>query len=385
MLILRPDNLGDVVLFSGALKAIREKWATSKITICVKRFATDYLELCPYLDNILVWEEVNDFLYRPYYRRQMLRLTRLAAGWVLGSLARSAFDLSTHCDLSFDLLLLPVRSPSWDHHMFARAVQAPVRIGISGDWCNQTAAQDRAAESIYAARMPAPYQRERDSELKVHAKFLRFLGVEVSLADLWPRVWTDRSDRLWAHQQISSTDNSSCLRLGVVAGVNSPETKMYPLEKIAEAIGMVRDSDFSCIIMGSSEDVATSDEVERSLRRYANVVTTINLAGKTNIRQLIECLRLCDLVIAVDSAPLHIATALRKPTVGIMGGGHFGRFYPWGDPEINRVVCKPMDCYFCNWNCPKSDGSCVKDIPPSAVTREIEYLARRLKERPMDV
>ncbi|MGO9566312.1 MAG: glycosyltransferase family 9 protein, partial [Desulfomonilaceae bacterium] len=43
ILIVRPDNLGDVVLFSGALRAIREKWAASRITICVKRFVTDYL------------------------------------------------------------------------------------------------------------------------------------------------------------------------------------------------------------------------------------------------------------------------------------------------------------------------------------------------------
>ena len=171
ILIFRPDNLGDVVLFSGALKAIREKWADPRITICVKRFVTDYLALCPYVDDILVWEEVSNFLHHPYLKHQLLRLSSYTAGLTLGNLARSAFDFFTNCDLSFDLLLAPVRSPSWDYHVFAGAVQAPVKIGISGDWSNLRPAQDRVAESIYTARMRVPSGRKWDSELHINAEF----------------------------------------------------------------------------------------------------------------------------------------------------------------------------------------------------------------------
>ena len=79
--------------------------------------------------------------------------------------------------------------------------------------------------------------------------------------------------------------------------------KMYPAEKMAEAIGMISDVKFSCVIFGSPEEVLMSNNLEQNLRRYDNVVTTINLAGKTNVRQLTECLRLCDVVLA--ETPLH--------------------------------------------------------------------------------
>ncbi|MGO9571953.1 MAG: glycosyltransferase family 9 protein, partial [Desulfomonilaceae bacterium] len=378
-LIVRPDNLGDVVLFSGALRAIREKWAASRITICVKRFVTDYLALCPYVDDILVWEDVSNFLYYPCHKRQVLRLTRRTAGSRLDNFARSAFDSLTKCDLFFDLLLFPVRSPSWDYHMFARAVQVPVRIGISGDWCNQTPAQDRAAENIYTARLNVPSRRKWDSELQINAEFLRFLGMEITQADISPEAWTNGSDSRWARDQICSNDVPGCFRLGIIAGVNSPEMKMYPAEKIAEAISMISDAKFSCVILGSTKDVITSNEVEKSLRPCSNVVTITNLAGQTNVRQLIECLRLCDIVLSVDSAPLHLATALGKSTVGIIGGGHYGRFYPWGDPEINRVASLPMDCYGCNWRCPRERAPCVSGVPPTTIARELQYLLDRLK------
>jgi hypothetical protein len=141
ILIVRTDNLGDAGLFSGTLKPIRKKWPASRITICVKRFVTDYLALCAYTDNILVREEVNDFLYRPFYKRRFFNLTRRTAVQRLKNLALSAFDSLTNCDLFFDLLLSPARSPFWDHHMLARAVQAQVRIVMSGDLFNQTPAQ----------------------------------------------------------------------------------------------------------------------------------------------------------------------------------------------------------------------------------------------------
>jgi ADP-heptose:LPS heptosyltransferase len=379
ILIVRPDNLGDVVLFSGALRPIRDKWPASRITICVKHFVKDYLALCPYVDDILVWEEVSDFLYRPLYKKRLFELTLRTAGWPLGNLARSAFDSLTNCALFFDLLLSPVRSPFWDYHMFARAVQAPVRIGISGDLSNQTAAQDRAAESIYSARMQVPSGRKWDSELHINAEFMRFVGIEATLADIWPEAWTNGSDSLWARDQICSGDISDCLRLGIIAGVISPEMKMYPADKMAEAIGMISDAKLSCVVLGSDKDVITSHEVTKGLQRCGNVVKTTNLAGQTNIRQLIECLRLCDVVLSVDSAPLHLATALGKSTIGIMGGGHHGRFYPWGDPEINRVASLPMDCYGCSWHCPSERAPCVSGIPPTTIARELQYLVDRLK------
>jgi ADP-heptose:LPS heptosyltransferase len=379
ILIFKPDNLGDFVLFSGALRAITEKWATARITVCVKRFVADYLTLCTYVDDILVWEDVSKFLYHPWYNRQILRLTRRTAGSRLDNFARSTFDNFTKYDLSFDLLLSPVRSPSWDHHMFARAVKAPVKIGISGDWCNQTPAQDRAANSIYTARLNVPSRRRWDHELQINAEFLRFLGVEITAADIWPEVWTNGSDMQWARDQICSNSSSGYLRLGIATGTNGIEIRQYPAEKIAEAIGGVGEADFSCVLLGSAKDVVVCNEVEKSLQRCSNIASIVNLGGKTTVRQLVECLNLCDVVLSVESAPLHIATALRKPTVGIMGGGHYGRFCPWGDPEINRVASLPMDCYGCNWRCPSERAPCVSGVPPTTIARELQYLIDRLQ------
>ena len=54
--ILRPDNLGDVVLFSGALRAVRGHFPNAKITLCTRRYTHNLLELCPHIDRLVAWE-----------------------------------------------------------------------------------------------------------------------------------------------------------------------------------------------------------------------------------------------------------------------------------------------------------------------------------------
>jgi hypothetical protein len=53
-----------------------------------------------------------------------------------------------------------------------------------------------------------------------------------------------------------------------------------------------------------------------------------------------------------------------------MGGGHFGRFYPWGDPRRHRTACRTLDCYHCNWRCPYATVRCLEQIRPADVLAE---------------
>lgn len=379
VLILRPDNLGDVVLFSGALRHLKAHWPTSRITLCVKHFVANYLELCPYVDEILDWEKVGGFLYHPYYRYKMLCLSRRSAGWRFGRIIDAFLARSVNNSLSFDMLLNPLRAPFWDYHLFARAVAVNQRIGISGDLLNQTEAQDRAAELIYNARMNVPLARKWDLELDINLEFLRFLGIDVTAADMWPEFWTSSSDRAWARQQLQVAENRDCLLLAIAPGTNGVKIREYPSEKIVETIQRVQGTKLSCVILGSAREIDMSKEIENSLMRSTRITSIVNLAGKTTVRQMIECLNVCDVVLSVESAPLHIATALRKPSVGIVGGGHYGRYYPWGDPDINRVANQQLDCYFCNWSCPRPTAACVKDISPVIVAQELQHLVNHLK------
>ena len=48
--------------------------------------------------------------------------------------------------------------------------------------------------------------------------------------------------------------------------------------------------------------------------------------------------------------------------ISCSGGGHFGRFLPWS--PLTSVVCQPLPCYGCNWECRFERVHCVVDVEP---------------------
>src|SRR5581483_10100038 len=111
----------------------------------------------------------------------------------------------------------------------------------------------------------------------------------------------------------------------------------------------------------------------------AHMTTPVRqLAGKTSIGQLAGLLRRAELVLGVDSGPLHLAAAQGTPTLHLYGPGDAARFGPWGNPARHVVVREELWCSPCGVfsACPRglARPECMERI---AVTRVVAE-ARRL-------
>lgn len=73
-----------------------------------------------------------------------------------------------------------------------------------------------------------------------------------------------------------------------------------------------------------------------------------------------------------DTGPMHIAAALGKPVFAVFGGGTWPRFRPLTRPSVSITLAVP--CSPCDWRCEQRRSHCVKDIPLSAVTTQIDRL-----------
>jgi hypothetical protein len=58
VLILRPDNIGDVLLFTGALRHIRNLYPEAHITLAVQAHIVNLVELCPHIDACVPVDEL---------------------------------------------------------------------------------------------------------------------------------------------------------------------------------------------------------------------------------------------------------------------------------------------------------------------------------------
>ncbi len=86
---------------------------------------------------------------------------------------------------------------------------------------------------------------------------------------------------------------------------------------------------------------------------------------------LADAIAQADLVLAPDSAPAHLTTALDKPAVILLGGGHFGLFAPWHKSCKQIWLQHELDCYQCRWNCCQPEPWCITRIQPEAVAQAL--------------
>jgi heptosyltransferase I len=114
-------------------------------------------------------------------------------------------------------------------------------------------------------------------------------------------------------------------------------TKRWPVEKFA-ALAPKLSERFSLetVVAGGPDDAALGERIPGA----------INLAGRTTLRQLVVLLQRAELVIANDSGPMHIASALGRPLVTLFGPTNPVRTGPFGRQDsVLRLDIPCSPCY----------------------------------------
>ena len=92
--------------------------------------------------------------------------------------------------------------------------------------------------------------------------------------------------------------------------------------------------------------------------------------------QSAEILRRCSLLVCNDSAPLHLAVAMKTPVVSIFGATvpRFG-FYPYGENDIViedvNLACRPCSIHGGD-KCPLETFDCMKNISAGMVFEKVK-------------
>jgi lipopolysaccharide heptosyltransferase II len=139
------------------------------------------------------------------------------------------------------------------------------------------------------------------------------------------------------------------------------KTKRWPPEKFGELLSRLP---LSTVIVGSREDMAIAHEVVALSGGKA-----VSLAGKTNLKELIEIIRKAQFFVSNDSGPMHIAAALGIPVFAIFGPTDPLRTGPYGKGHI--VIREDVSCAPCFKRTCK-DLKCMKSLSVEKVYEIIQ-------------
>jgi heptosyltransferase I len=300
ILIIKPSAIGDVVHALPVLNLLRRRWPTAHISWLVANRCAGLLEGHPQLDQVIQFD-------RKLFGRSWRSPTAL---WQMSQFHRSL--AKQNFDLVIDLQGL-FRS-GW----MTWRTGAPIRVGstaareFGGMFCTHLAPVD-------------PNQHATERYLAV-AEFLG-LGrepVEFIFA-------TNDTDRQYVDELMPAR-----VPYAVMLPATNWPTKQWPVERFAALIEPIRRRFGLESVIAGGPDAALLAE---------SMPGAINLAGRTNLRQLVALLERADLVIGNDTGPMHIAAALGRPLVTMYGPTSPWRTGPYR--RLDTVIRLDISCSPC--------------------------------------
>jgi lipopolysaccharide heptosyltransferase II len=334
ILIIKFGSLGDVILSTAAILAIRNKFLHKyKISLLVSQECKDALLACPYIDELLV----SDLKNKDRGIRGVLKLAAL--------LRRKKFDIV------IDL------QNNRKSHLIARLTLALDRYGYGnkklGFLLNHRIKDEKPLID------PVTHQ----------FRILKMLDInlESSHLELWPRP----EDQGYIDEFLNSQWVSANQKLvGINISASSRWlTKNWPLSHINKLCEELSRRDIRVVITGLNKDLSAADTLINSVK-YAKI---INACARTTVNQLACLIKRCSVYITPDSAPLHIAAALNTPFIALFGPTDSRRHIPPAKDYI--VIKKELPCSPCYKSKCKTKR-CMEQIRPEEVLGAVEKILK---------
>ena len=313
LLITCGGALGDMLVYTPALRSIKEKYPQCKLTFMTKYGNHEVLEGLSYIDKV-IYIERGKFMGRyrvlPHFLHQ---------------------DIVIFTDWQPQLLL------------FSKLFGIPIRAGISksGHKLNKYLTKQLQTNVFKSSQ----YAGRTDADLFEEALDIKLAGDMIKLDVSVP------------NQMVSSEVDIMLRNIGVKGDyiLLSPfaglEERNLPLDTAKVLVRKIENKyGFPVVVMGPK----IKEQVAKKISSYS-------LAGKTSTMQMVELIRRSKCLITPDSGPMHVAGALGTECIAL-----FSKDVPsrWAPKTKCKVIYLNMECSPCDDETARKckDVACMKNI-----------------------
>jgi lipopolysaccharide heptosyltransferase II len=333
VLIIKFSSLGDIILTTAGLRAIREKFKRDnyRISFLVSQEFKEVLLRSPHIDELLVC----DFKSRDQGLGGFLKMAKALR--------------SRYFDMVIDL------QNNRRSHLLAAMTLALDRFGY----------ENKKFSSLLNHRI----KDKKDSIGPVAHQFnlLNLLGINPgdNYLEMFPRQEDEKYVEGFLGQQWLSVNQKL---VGINIGASKRwKTKVWPIRQLVRFCELLAGRDIRVVVTGSSDDSKRASELINSLPK----IKIIDGCGKLSINQLAVLIKRCNVYISADSAPLHVAAAVKTPFVALFGPTDPGRHLP--PAKVYAVISKALDCAPC-YKSKCSKPKCMEDISAEEVLEAVDKL-----------
>lgn len=333
ILIVQTAFLGDVILTLPLVQVLHRTFPGAEIDFLAIPGVSEVLQNHPAIHRVVAYDKHN--------------VHHGLAGMV--SISRV---LRSH---RYDLAIVPHRSMR--SAIVAAMSRIPIRIGFTTS----------AGRFLFTKLVR--YEKNAH-EIERNLAFLQPLGVE-HLGREFPSLYPSHEDSAAVDKFLAKKALDGGTKLVAIAPGSVWNTKRWLPERFAGVADALISAGMGVVLIGGGDDQALCREIA-GMVRAGNVAVA---AGVFSILQSAELIRRCNTLVTNDSAPLHLAVAMRTRVVAVFGATvpAFG-FAPYG--ERDRVVeTMGLSCRPCSIHggdvCPIRTFDCMKKISVEEVLEAV--------------
>ena len=290
ILIIRLAPLGETVLTTPVIRALREHFREAHIAYMVAPTREDLVSANPHLNEVLTYQpSVPKLIYQ---------------------MARRKFQMAVILQPTFRLVL----------HTFLSRI--PLRIGF------ETNAAGKKLLNIAVPNNTAQHETQR------YLDVVRALGVEIT--DDEPEVFVNSEGKTWIDNflKIQKLDDGK-----PVIGINPGAATVYRRWDAANfaVLGDLLHEAYRAhiVITTGPQEGELADQIVAQMSHSPVIV------DQATPMQLAALLKRCNLYISNDTGPMHLSTAVKTPTIALFGASNLTQ---WAPPWEKHAVIARKDC-----------------------------------------
>ncbi len=363
ILVVKLAGIGDLLLATPALRALRESYPQARIDLLVTPESAGLLDNWNIINNTIV---LNKYLFddlKHVMRRPQVLLPLQTLWRTLRSGHYDAVLLLHHLTLPFGRL---------KHQLLMRATGAKWRIGLDNGhgWFLNVRVQDAGFE--------ARHESEYAQAIAVAA------GASINNKRL--ELPLSETERQQARQIVYGNTTPDSITRPIIAmhpgsGGYSIARRWAP-ERFAQlADRLYHDVGGQLLLLGGPEEAALHQHIIAQLQ---SPIAARSLAGQGNIKVAAAVLELVDVFVGNDAGLMHIAAAVGAPTVGIFGLSNYKAWGPYtGDPHSKQTSIVHLDlpcmpCFYRDHQLGTPEGCATRDCLAQLGVDPVAVAARRM-------
>lgn len=331
IIVVRIDRIGDLALTTPVFKNIKKSIPDCRLSVLANKTGCALLHNNPDVDDIIIYDPKQ-------------------------SLGRKIWEILKLRFYHFDLAIDPYADYEMKTALIAALIGAKKRIGYSS-----------YGRQLFF-NLPAPKVRDDRHFIELSLDLLKSFGIRVNEKD--PEIFLTKSEKQWAKRLLETKMNCEKFIIAIHPGAYYPSQRWLP-EYYAEVINQLRHFDqIDFILLGGPGDLNELDAVQS----WVNGSICTHIAS--DIRQFIAIISLCQVMVCNNSGPLHIAGAVKTPTISFIGPTNKNRWLPVGPTQrVFRIDW--LECIGCQEAyCKKKTHDCMRLIEPAEVVRELKKMMK---------